>query len=76
MHGVRSICRDWATERTGYPNHVVEMAFAQAVGKGRSSYRRGGLFEKRTRLMCEWERFCETLRGEGKVVPIRAEAGS
>lgn len=30
-HGFRSTFRDWAAERTNYPNHVVEMALAHAI---------------------------------------------
>lgn len=59
VHGFRSTFRDWAAERTNYPNHVVEMALAHAVGdKVEAAYRRGDLFEKRRRLMAEWARFC------------------
>ena len=55
MHGFRSTFRDWAAERTNYPNHVVEMALAHAVGdKVEAAYRRGDLFDKRRRLMAEW----------------------
>ena len=32
VHGFRSTFRDWAADRTGYPNHVVEMALAHVVG--------------------------------------------
>lgn len=31
-HGFRSTFRDWAAERTIYPNEVAEMALAHAVG--------------------------------------------
>jgi integrase len=31
IHGFRSSFRDWAAERTNYPNHVVEMALAHAI---------------------------------------------
>jgi integrase len=32
VHRFRSTFRDWAAETTGYPNHVVEMALAHAIG--------------------------------------------
>jgi integrase len=32
VHGFRSRFRDWAAERTNFPNEVVEMALAHAVG--------------------------------------------
>jgi integrase len=61
VHGSRSTFRDWAAERTNYPNHVVEMALAHAVGdKVEQAYRRGDLFEKRSRLMGQWAAFCIT----------------
>jgi integrase len=70
-HGFRSSFRDWAAERTSYPNHVVEMALAHAIGDAvEAAYRRGDLFEKRRRLMDEWGRFCATAKVGNKVVPI------
>jgi integrase len=60
VHGFRSTFRDWAAETTAYPNHVVEMALAHAIGgQVEAAYRRGDLFEKRRRLMNEWARYCE-----------------
>jgi integrase len=54
-HGFRSTFRDWAAEYTNYPNHVVEMALAHAIGdKVEAAYRRGDLFEQRRRLMDAW----------------------
>jgi integrase len=61
VHGFRSTFRDWAAERTNYPNHVVEMALAHVIGdKVEATYRRGDLFEKRQRLMAEWAKYCTT----------------
>jgi integrase len=58
-HGFRSSFRDWAAERTHYPNFVVEMALAHTVGnKVEAAYRRGDLFDKRRALMAEWAAFC------------------
>jgi integrase len=60
-HGFRSTFRDWAAERTGFPNEVVEMALAHAVSnKVEAAYRRGDLFDKRRRLMNAWADFCAT----------------
>jgi integrase len=57
-HGLRSTFRDWAAERTNYPNHVVEMALAHSIGGAvEKAYRRGDLLEKRRRLMEDWGRF-------------------
>jgi integrase len=72
VHGFRSTFRDWAAERTNYPNHVVEMALAHAVGdKVEAAYRRGDLFEKRRRLMDEWVRYCARPAVAGEVVALR-----
>ena len=72
-HGFRSTFRDWAAERTGYPNEVAEMALAHAVGdRVEAAYRRGDLFDKRVRIMADWAVFCSTVQDvEAKVVPIR-----
>ncbi|WP_374275820.1 tyrosine-type recombinase/integrase [Brevundimonas sp.] len=59
-HGFRSTFRDWAAERTTYPNEVAEMALAHTVGnKVEAAYRRGDLFEKRVEMMRDWAQFCE-----------------
>jgi integrase len=74
VHGFRSTFRDWAAETTVYPDTVVEMALAHAVGNAvEAAYRRGDLFEKRTRLMADWSSYCAgDSRTGAKVVPIRA----
>ena len=60
VHGFRSSFRDWAAETTAFPNHVVEMALAHAIGdQVEAAYRRGDLFEKRLRLMNEWAKYCD-----------------
>jgi integrase len=73
VHGFRSTFRDWAAERTNYPNHVVEMALAHAIGDAvEAAYRRGDLFDKRRRLMSEWARYCLTAPvATSTVTPIR-----
>jgi integrase len=78
VHGFRSTFRDWAAEATAYPNHVVEMALAHAIGdKVEAAYRRGDLFEKRRRLMDDWEKYCsrpEVSAAEmGTVTALRGE---
>jgi integrase len=58
-HGFRSSFRDWAAEQTNYPNHVVEMALAHAVGgQVEAAYRRGDLLKKRRQLAEAWTRYC------------------
>jgi len=57
-HGFRSTFRDWAAEMTAYPREVAEAALAHAIGdKVEAAYRRGDLFEKRRRLMEDWNEF-------------------
>lgn len=74
-HGFRSTFRDWAAERTNYPRDVAEMALAHTIGdKVEAAYRRGDLFYKRTRMMEDWARFCDTVQVAGEVLPIRAKA--
>jgi integrase len=75
-HGFRSTFRDWAAERTNYPNHVVEKALAHAIpDKVEKAYRRGDLFEKRRKLMEQWGTFLarSPVRAEGdKIVLLMA----
>jgi integrase len=71
VHGFRSTFRDWAAERTNFPNEAVEMALAHAIdSKTEAAYRRGDLFEKRQRLMGEWEAYCRTIPKVGEVVEL------
>jgi integrase len=72
-HGFRSTFRDWAAETTAYPDAVVEMALAHAIGNAvEAAYRRGDLFEKRKRLMADWASYCASdSRRTAQVVPIR-----
>lgn len=61
-HGFRSTFRDWAAERTDFPNEVVEMALAHTISnKVEAAYRRGDLFEKRRALAQTWADFCASL---------------
>jgi integrase len=73
-HGFRSTFRDWAAERTNFPNHVVEMALAHAIESDvEGAYRRGDLLDKRRRLMEAWAEFCGTpAAARATVVPLRA----
>jgi integrase len=67
VHGFRSTFRDWAGERTSYPNHVVEMALAHAIGKVERAYQRRDLYDKRVRLMAEWAKFATGPQAGGAV---------
>jgi integrase len=65
-HGFRSTFRNWAAELTSFPREVAEMALAHAIeNKVEAAYRRGGLFEKRMKLMTAWAAYCgKTPKGE------------
>jgi len=59
VHGFRSAFRDWAAECSSYAHDVCEMALAHAISnKAEAAYRRGDLFEKRSRLMSDWGAYC------------------
>ncbi|MGQ0741909.1 MAG: tyrosine-type recombinase/integrase [Alphaproteobacteria bacterium] len=75
VHGFRSTFRDYAAERTNFPNEVCEAALAHVVGdKVEAAYRRSDLFEKRRGLMDAWGEFC-TRPAEGtSVVALRQHA--
>jgi integrase len=71
-HGFRSTFRDWAAEQTNFPREVAEMALAHAIeNKVEAAYRRGGLFEKRTKLMAAWAEYCATVRSNARVLPLK-----
>jgi integrase len=74
VHGFRSTFRDWASERTSFPNEVVEMALAHAIGsKVEAAYRRTDLFDKRRKLMEAWATYCATPKAV-KIVPFERKA--
>jgi len=73
VHGMRSTFRDWAAERTNYPNEMAEMALAHVVSdKTEAAYRRGDLFEKRRRMMEDWANFlAQPSARAGEVIPMK-----
>jgi integrase len=75
VHGFRSTFKDWAAERTHFPNELSEMALAHAIGdQTEAAYRRGDLFEKRRALMEAWAHFLQTPEDVSIVVPLRPSA--
>lgn len=67
VHGFRSTFRDWAAESTSYPNEVVEMALAHAIGNAvEAAYRRGDLFARRRSLMVDWADFATGVQARPK----------
>jgi len=74
VHGFRSSFRDWAEEKTHYPNSVVEAALAHTVkNKVEAAYLRTKLFDQRRPLMAAWSAFATT-KPTVKVVKISREA--
>jgi integrase len=74
VHGFRSTFRDWASERTNFPNEVMEMALAHTISsKVEAAYRRSDLYDKRRKLMEAWASYCATPRA-GRVVAFERKA--
>lgn len=58
VHGLRSTFRDWAGEKTSYPERMAEVALAhQLTDKVQAAYFRADLFEQRRGMMSEWAGF-------------------
>ena len=61
VHGFRSSFRTWAGECTEYDYTIVENALAhQLKDKVAAAYLRANYWDKRTRLMRDWEAYCLT----------------
>jgi len=60
-HGMRSVFRVWAAERTNYPREIAEAALAHTIGENSSErpYLRTSFFDKRRRLLQEWANFLD-----------------
>jgi integrase len=72
VHGFRSTFRDWASERTNFPNEVIEMALAHTIeSKTEAAYRRGDLVHKRRRLMEAWAEYVARAGTVGNVVALK-----
>ena len=62
--GFRSSFRDWASEVTNHPREVVEAALAHQVkDRVEAAYARSMLFERRRRLMADWETYLTGISG-------------
>lgn len=74
VHGFRSSFRDWAGNVSSFPREVVETALAHVIGdKAEQAYRRSDALEKRRKLMCAWESYCQPRAGN--VVPLVSGIG-
>ncbi len=59
-HGFRSTFRDWAAERTSYPDDLRKLASMHTVSDAvKAAYERTDLLDKRRDLMNEWADFLE-----------------
>ena len=66
VHGLRSTFRDWAGEKTRYPERMAEVALAhQLTDKVQSAYFRADLMEKRREMMNRWATFLFVSDGAG-----------
>lgn len=71
-HGFRSTFRDWAAEKTSYPDEIRKAASGHTVGDAvQKAYQRTDLLEKRRELMNDWARFIST-RPVKRVVKLGA----
>lgn len=69
-HGLRSVFRDWAAERTNYPGDMAEIALGHVVGSAvERAYRRGDMLERRRAMMAAWGDFL-TGQAAAKVVKL------
>jgi integrase len=74
VHGFRSSFKDWASECTGFPPEVAEMALAHTIDdKVEAAYRRGDLFGKRRLLMSAWAEYCLAPRRGTQIVSMRGD---
>lgn len=71
LHGFRSTFRDWAGEKTEFPEELAKAALAHQGSTLDQAYRRQQAIERRRPLMQEWSDY---LAGErsAKVVSIKA----
>ena len=72
-HGFRSTFRDWAAERTAYPDEIRKAASGHVVeDQVKAAYQRTDLLEKRRHLMQEWASFLDqsTPMRAAKVTPL------
>lgn len=70
-HGFRSTFKDYARNRTRFPDEVSELALAHVSSDAtRAAYARDELLPQRRRLMGFWAEFCATDSASGKVLRL------
>ncbi|HVO04724.1 MAG TPA: integrase arm-type DNA-binding domain-containing protein [Candidatus Cybelea sp.] len=73
-HGFRSTFRDWAADRTNFPEAVAEAALAHMIDdKTIAAYKRTDFFDRRRKLMDAWAAFIEGGAASGRVVSIKRQ---
>ncbi|MGP9639035.1 tyrosine-type recombinase/integrase [Halomonas sp. AOP42-A1-14] len=77
-HGFRSAFKDWARNRSSYPDEVSELALAHVNSDAtRAAYARDELLPQRTKLMTAWAGFCEEpAKASASVTAIRGEVSA
>lgn len=69
-HGFRSTFKDWARNRSRYPDEVSELALAHVNSDAtRAAYARDELLPQRTRMMTDWAKYL-------REVPVTADVTS
>lgn len=72
VHGFRSSFRTWVAEETNVPGEVAEAALAhQNRNEVERAYQRGGLLDKRRKLMEAWGAYCSNDTALANVVPFK-----
>lgn len=70
-HGFRSSFKDWARNRSKFPDEVSELALAHVNSDAtRAAYARDELLPQRTQMMRAWAKFLREGAGEAEVTPI------
>ena len=64
-HGFRSTFRDWAAEKTTYPDEIRKAASGHTVGDAvQKAYQRTDLLEKRRELMNDWATYVHSKKSK------------
>ena len=70
-HGFRSTFRDWAAEKTAYPDEIRKAASGHTVGDAvQKAYQRTDLLEKRRELMNDWAKYLNLPSPKAKVINL------
>jgi integrase len=76
-HGFRSNFKDWARNRTAYPDEVSELALAHVNNDAtRAAYARDELLPQRTKLMSDWAKYLAKPEKAGTVTSININRSS